>query len=239
MRKSNLFKSILLIALFIAAISCSKDDDDSKEPDVARMAISEKVQAIQVPNAMKNSNNQYAQQASGYVTMIQGIVNTFTYFEPPEGAQQLKSTSTEGTYTWSYGGITIYMTYEETATKYLWSVDVDEGYGRMRYIEAEEFKTGASGWMKIYDYTGTVSGVMLLYEWVVNADDSVLLKMSDSEGGFKIEILGRPDNSGYARYYVENVLWYEFIWNSDGSGSYAFYDNGTPYESGTWTAADL
>lgn len=240
------FNFYMVMALcLICLYSCSKDDEDNNgtSPEVASLEIAQKVNNIQVPEVIANSDHEYAQQVTGYVDMIHDIGSFFTYFEPPDDAQVIKEKSTvdEETYYWTDGVNSIWMTYYESSENYHWDVDVDFGEGRTPYIRCEEMKDGSSGIMNIYsyyEYSGNAQ-YAFVYQWQIQDDDSVLLELFNNEGGFKLEILGNTNSSGYAKYFIAGELFYEFLWNSDGSGLYKYYSNGEVFMEDNWTVDDL
>ncbi|MFW5656734.1 MAG: hypothetical protein ACOC3T_02225 [Bacteroidota bacterium] len=230
--------SFMFLFGLVIITGCSKDEDDdnNKPPEVVSPEIQSKLDEINVPENLANSQTWYALQVSAYVAQIKSINSYFAYFDPVEGAEY-----DDGVYFWTNGGQSVWLNYTETSNTYGWEMDVDFGNGRVDYISAEQQKDGSSGWLRVYDYTESTTGNFIYeYNWEILGDDSVVLSWSNSEDGFNLEIKGSPDDSGYAKYFENNVPVYEFVWNSDGSGYYTTYDDTGELENTTnWTTDNL
>lgn len=246
MKRVKNFFLLLTLGVVVMMSSCSKDDDkdNGSDPEVFRLVLEERLENIDVPEAMKTTSHPYASQAAGYVETIKGIASYFDFFVPDENAQilSLKSTAEEPVYFWSYGGYSIWMYQSETSDAYKWNVDWDFGSGRVKYISAEEKKDGSGGWMKIHNYTNPAAAeddFLFQYVWGFDDDNNATLTMSDYTGGFNLEIKANTDLSGSAQYLYDQQLQYEYLWNPDGSGSYSYYVDGEVFMSESWTAGDL
>jgi hypothetical protein len=138
-------------------------------------------------------------------------------------------------WTWTAGEVTVWMTFVESATKYTWTYDIDyQGTGRVTYIYAEEEKDGSAGMLKLFGaYSSTATAE---YSWTVASDGTVdfIYLAGDAENMLKITVKANPDGSGVVDYYVNNVMFYHLIWNTDGSGSWVYY-YGDQSMSGTWS----
>ncbi|MBN1768792.1 MAG: hypothetical protein JW842_09805 [Prolixibacteraceae bacterium] len=237
-------KRILLFAFIttlFAVTACNEDEDPIVSPEATSMKIVEKLDKLEVPLAMRNSDNEYAQQAVGYVEDVKNIASYFDYFEIPEGAEhtRLKSTLNQDEYYWTDGQNEIWEIYTETSDGYTWQIDIDMGYGRQKYFFAEEDKDGNYGSMQVYDFTGETSSWLIKYEWSFDAAGNAELVWLLADNSMKYEVKSNVDNSGYARIYLAGALFYNFVWNSDGSGSVAIYaEESDPYTE-SWTVADL
>jgi hypothetical protein len=176
------------------------------------------------------------------VNSVKGVSSYFNFIQVPEDAERESNKSSLGgdVYYWKYGKFEMWETITETATKVVWTVDVDAGTGagRVKYIEAEEMKDGSSGFMRIYNMETEVNDWLVSYEWSFDAAGNATMLWLDSEGTFKYEVKVNIDESGFAKMYTEGVLFYHFLWNKDGSGSYTYYFDGTS-ETYTWSVADL
>ncbi|HKK81677.1 MAG TPA: hypothetical protein VJ909_05475 [Prolixibacteraceae bacterium] len=238
-------KRILLFALTVVVVAftgCSEDEDINSSPEATVLKITEKLEKLDVPSAMRNSDHEYAQEAVGYVEEVKNIGSYFDFFEIPEDAEHtsLKSTLNQDEYYWTDGENEIWMTYTETSGGYTWQIDVDMGYGRQKYLFAEEDKDGNYGNMKIYDFAGETSGWIIQYEWTFNQAGDAELIWELADGSMRYVIKSNIDYSGYARIYFSGALFYDFVWNSDGSGSVTMYDDdGEVFYTESWTEADL
>lgn len=235
MKKFNLLFSVILAGLLLV-VGCSKNNDDDNPPEVVQLAIQEKLDEIQVPAALANSQSIYALQVNAYVSSIKAMASYFMFFDPVDGAEY-----DNGTYFWTSGTQSIWMDYSENSGAYVFNMDVDFGAGRTNYISSEEKKDGSGGWIRIYDISDDIDGDYIFeYTWEINSDGSVKVSFIDNEDGDLLELVGNTDNSGHVYSYVGEVLEYEFVWNSDGSGYYNEYDdNGDKIDEESWTLADL
>ena len=231
------FLSIVL--LIIAFSGCKKDDSGGME--VAQMKLEEKLSKLDVPEVMKNSTNSYAETAVGCVDYVKGISDYFSWFDIPDDAQYQGLKSTQGeVYTWSYGGFSIWETYNDTGSKYTWQVDIDGGAGRQKYLYSEEDYNGDNGRMEVSDYTTSDNDLIYSYVWYFNSAGDATLTWQDAAGSFKYEVKSNIDLSGSAKMYSIGKLFYNFQWNSDGSGSCEYYDtDGSVILSDTWSVSDL
>lgn len=237
-------KRILLFAFLtalFAVTACNEDEDPIVSPEATSMKIVEKLDKLDVPTAMRNSDNEHAQQAVVYVEEVKNIANYFDYFEIPEGAEHtsLKSTLNQDEYYWTDGQNEIWEIYTETSDGYTWQIDIDMGYGRQKYFYAEEDKDGNYGSMKVYDYTGETSNWIIQYEWFFDAAGNAELIWELADGSMKYEVKSNIDYSGYARIFMSGELFYNFEWNSNGSGSVTYYFEGSDPYTESWTVADL
>jgi hypothetical protein len=232
--KNWLLLSILLLVLTV--VSCKKDVEEDIE--ATRMKLIDRVENLDVPEVMKNSSNDNAKTAVGYVDMVKGVANYFTWIEVPEDAQRVSLKSSDDVYFWSYGGVTVWETLTETSTAYKWVIEIDNGTGRKKYLESEEQKDGSYGIMKVYDEDG--STILFTYEWEFDAAGNGTILWKDASESFIYDVTVNVDNSGYAKWISEGVLIYHFLWNSDGSGSYSYYDtDGEVLLSENWDVEDL
>jgi hypothetical protein len=234
----------LYVALFVAVLfsfsACN--DDNGNDIEVTKMKIIQKLEKLDVPAKMKNSNNSNAKTAVSYVEQVKGIHDYFTWFDIPEDAVRQKSATLSGSdvYFWTYGGVSVWETYTESSSKYVWEVEVDMGTGRQKYIYAEEGRSGDYGFMEIYDYTSSTKTTLFRYDWTFDSKDNATVVWKDAAETFKLEIKANVDLSGSAKWYDEGKLFYFFQWNTDGSGFYKFYDeNGSIALEESWSVSDL
>ncbi len=159
MNTNKFFTLLALMGLsFMLVISaCNKDDDDdnpnpgdqSKTP-----ALEEKADLVSVPQAMMESSDPKAQEAVTMVGLMSSMTSYFNYFQPPEGATQVGTKSTNESWTWFDGEYYWYYTYTETGTKYYWEIKI--GLSESEYFDfivAEEAMDGQSGSIKIFGST--------------------------------------------------------------------------------------
>jgi hypothetical protein len=190
---------------------------------------------IEAPAALASSSDPQASMCNSYIQMANSITSFASYFEVPEGATPIstKSTGVES-YTWSYGGVTIFWTLTETTDKYIWTIsisDAEHGIVKGKYMEAEETKDGKSGQLIVYNYTAD-GEAMGTFSWETLVDDTFNFKYEYS--GILIELNVYSDNSGTLDYTIDSALLYHFEWAADGSGSWVMY-SGETETSGTWS----
>lgn len=230
--KNRYFLTLLLFVLVFGA--CKKDAEEKIE--ATRMKLVDKLEKLDVPEAMKNSSNSNAQQAVSYVDMVKGVADYFSWFEVPEGA--VRSKSTDEVYFWTYNGVTVWETLSETSTSYKWTIEIDTGSGKIKAYESEEKKDGSYGVLKVFNESG--SSAIYTYEWTFDSAGNGSIIWKDATESFVYDVTVNVNKSGEAKWTSNGDLFYHFSWNSDGSGSYYYYgDNGEVLLSESWTVNDL
>lgn len=232
---------LIAVALVLSFNSCKKDE---VELEATKMKLIERLEKLNVPEVMRDSENPNAQLAVGYVDQVKGIEGYFSWFEVPEDATHEKSATIAGgdVYYWSYGGASVWETYTESGSKYIWQIDVDygTGTGRQKYMYSEEEKDGSYGQLQIFNIEEEESEkYVFMYEWKFDSNENANLVWKDYEETFFYEIQSNSDLSGYAKLISSGELLYHFLWNTDGSGSYKWYGDGEVFEEDSWTVADL
>lgn len=227
-----------LILVLVVTFSGCKDTEDAVE--ATKVQLIDRLEKLDVPEKMKTSQNEYAKEAVGYLNEVKGISSYFDYLTVPDDAEYESNKSTLGgdTYYWGYDGFEMWETITETSSKNIWQVDVNAGAGRLKYIVAEEMKDGSSGFMEIYDFTQEVNEWIYRYEWSFDSAGNATLLWTWAGETFEYEIKSNVDLSGSAKYYMGGELIYDFMWNSDGSGSCTTSMFGFT-ETVTWSASDL
>lgn len=121
---------LILTGFMVVFSSCEKDEEFN--PEMTKLRITEKIENLDVPPAMQNSDNEYAQQAVGYVEEVKGIAIFFDFFDVPDDAEhtRLKSSLGGDEYYWTDGENEIWEIYTETSGGYTWQIDVDMGVCR-------------------------------------------------------------------------------------------------------------
>lgn len=240
LNKNIMKNTITLIILLTALIFSSCSKNDAEEYEATKMKLIEKLDKLDVPAAMKSSDNDYAVTATGYVDEVKGIADYFSYIEVPEGSKHSKVNGNDE-FEWDYAGYAIYETFYETSSSYVWEIDIDVDGNRLEYIVSKEDKDGMGGSMEILNAFGTEDTDLSIftYNWEFDESDNAKLTWASSDGSFKHEITSNTDYSGSAIMYVNGEIFQEFIWNSDGGGSTAYYMGGVPMMEDTWTADDL
>ena len=238
MKKFYKFLMPLAIAsLFIVINGCSKDDDNGDEPVFVEPAFAGESQLITAPEGLSESTDYHAYMAQLNIMMVNAYTSMFSQIVPPEGATKVKSTakSTTGsiTYTWTDGIYSVWLTFTETATKYIWEYDIDMGNGRIDFIYAEQQKDGMSGSLKFNDPEIELSWDVLI-SWSINTDGSIIWSLTNYFDDEMVEIKCNSDYSGYVKFYENSILLYEIIWDALGNGSWTDYTEVPPL-TGSWT----
>ena len=225
---------ISIAILFLAFNSCKKDD--TQGVTATKMKLADNLAKLGIPEVMKNSSNSNAQQAVGYYDQVMGIENDFTWFNLPSDA-----THDGDNYYWSYGGLSLWEVYSESGSNYDWDIYVKTTEtSKQKYFHSEESKDGKTGKMEIYNYASATDDELLSYQWTFDSKGNMTMTESSGDGSFEYEIVSNIDLSGSSKMYSDGKLFYSFQWNSDGSGSYVYYnDDGTVALTQTWAVSDL
>lgn len=99
-----------------------------------------------LPDGLENSTDQYADECYGFVEAAVDMSGFIDNMEVPGEAQSGAKDSWQ--WTWHAGAesYTFYWTYEETATKRMWTMDIQYNNGpRYNYIDAWETLDGSQG----------------------------------------------------------------------------------------------
>jgi hypothetical protein len=248
-------RALFLLGIALFAVSCSKDDDAKPSLEEATLSLTSNNQVITAPAAMASSEDPYAQMAAGYVGIANSMSAYLSYFNKPNGAVKstTKITAANGrtaeagdviVYTWTdaNSGTSIAYQISEESDRYVFEIFY-KGSGQsdwLKYFQAEEKKDKSSGFMKVYDIfgiTGDDASVALVdYEWT-RVGDILNFTVTDYSGAIKVElVINTKTKAGSVVYTFDGVKAYSMIWESNGNGSWAFYDEqGNVSESGTWT----
>lgn len=245
--------SIFLLSLMFLFSGCKKDDNGgggtTDEPQTPGILGEEEL--ITLPAGLLASDDENAEMVVDWVESATDMTSFVDQMTPPDNAIRTKSTMEEQyTWTWNYppNVYTLIWTYNETATKYEWDLDIELNSVRFNYIDAWEAKDGNSGevmfnfnWVCIYDEEATECEEFLyIYKWEYD-NEGVLQyecrwESTDDEIDYLYRwvILYNPDGSGSVAYYLTDVLLYEVVWDSLGNGSWTYYF-GTSTMTGSWT----
>ncbi|MCB9210529.1 MAG: hypothetical protein H6610_10415 [Ignavibacteriales bacterium] len=232
----------LLIIFLIFVISCSDDDSPSSPESQTAKELSMKV--IDIPNAIKQSSNPYAQQVNVFTTLANSFSVYSFYFTPPSGNQQFLKVNEDWTKSWTVNNITINMNYFENTTDFGWSIylsgtDGEQTFNNTLFLEAQETIGTQQGTFKIYDpNSNTVAS-----EWTYFTTTSDVYNLSlfsyNGDNSNKLEIISNNDNSGEFTYYEmasgDFTIDKRVAWNADGTGQWWEYDStGTLIDSGSF-----
>lgn len=238
------------VILAMLATGCKKDDP---APAFEEFSFDAEEVLAKLPDGLKNSTDEYAQQCVGFIESAVDMSSFFDNMTPPDDARQTDKKGSSGTWswTWSYMGesYTFYWTYDEDNTKRYWTMEIQFGDGpRYDYIEAWEMKDGSQGWLSfnfnwvyIYDDSEDYEDLYWTYTWRTDGDGTYYFDWyyDSSESGYQYlmhyDIVINPDGSGSIDYYSADVLFYHMEWDAAGNGSWAYY-LGDYTMTGAWTA---
>ncbi len=259
MKKFNKYFLPLLLIVLIAFVSTCKKDEETAPPTFQSLSFNDEEIIDRIPDAMLNSTDENAQQCVSDIESAADWSGFYSNFTPPSNATKVssKSTNSEGTWKWTYPidashSVTFYWTYEETSTKYTWTMDVQYNDGPMYdYVDAWELKDGTQGevkynfaWVCVYDeeYSDNCDDLFWIITWNKNSSGVInytfVYESSDPEYSYylKYELVSNPNGSGTLDYYYLGDYWhYHYEWDSEGNGSWVWYMSGEVYMSGSWT----
>jgi hypothetical protein len=245
----------LLLAIALFAFSCSDDDEKaSSSLENQALSLTESSTVIVAPSAMQASDDSYAQTAVSYISMANAMSGYLSYFKIPEGSVKSSSRITAANgraqntgdvvvYTWhdANSGYSVGYQISEVSDSYVFEIFIilPGETAWLKYFHAEEKKDRSEGFMNIYDIFGVegddTSVVWLAYKWG-RSGDIFTFSVSDHSGDFNFKLaVNEKTKAGNVVYYFDGVKQYEMSWNSDGSGTWAYYDaEGNLDEEGSW-----
>ncbi|OSY88944.1 hypothetical protein WH52_04575 [Tenacibaculum holothuriorum] len=231
MKTLNKLSYLLILVISFSLISCGGNDENVQEEEqlssVVMKDFKEKVSAMQLPSTMQNSSNQYAQQANAQFNAVKGLSQGYiTLLTIPATATsssvndnlQAKSASNSKTYTWTANGVTIKYIISESSDRYTFSYTTTYNGTSTKLMDGYQLKNGSYAEAKLYD-NNTVVGTL---KWWVNGD---VAKIEINSDNIKLVLETNTKNkSGFIKVYEYSNLVEEFIWNTDGSGTYKNYN---------------
>jgi hypothetical protein len=262
MKKFHKYFLPLLLVIAIAFVTGCKKDDDDEPPTFEGFGLTEEEIISRIPNGLMNSSDENAQACVDAIESAADWSSFIGDLTPPANATKVnsKSTASEGTWKWSttYEGhtMTYYWTFEETATQYRWTMQIQfDSDTKYNYIEAWELKDGTQGevkfnfgWTCIYyelyyeEYYEDCEDLYWIYTWNINADGVInytfVWESSDPEYPYYLqyELVLNSDGSGTLDYYSAggSTHWH-YEWDALGNGSWVWYYDDEVYMSGTWS----
>ncbi|EHO41282.1 hypothetical protein Calab_1664 [Caldithrix abyssi DSM 13497] len=236
----RLFRMSLFLVLIggLVLFSCSEDkkDDGTNATDTPPEGVS--ITEIEVPPALLQSTNQYAQMAVGTINFVNSFKGYVGFFNPNVGLQS----DTDGppwVYTWSDGGLTITLTITIEDNQYHWVLTFNGTDGEMQYnnfvmYEAWQNLDGTYGKLVVYD--PEYQNISSEWTWVQDDQGVITVTFINHYDQSKIIVTQNQDLSGTLEVYENNILTMKISWNADGSGNWWTYDDdGTLTGSGSWT----
>jgi len=238
----KIIRSLLIFAsASIVLNACSKKETPGpsvtyKSPTTAHANIT--IPAGLQAQAGKDSVN--AMIAVSYMGIANGLGSYSSFFNLP-GGQATTATANGAVYSWSYSGVSEWMTYSVLSDKYTWTYEwKTPELARFTYISAQEAKNGSSGSWEIYDPSNASHTVVWDYSWTLTGTvySATMNFYNSGSATTKFVVLDNGNNSGSFQYFEGTMKKADIEWNSNGTGTYWFSDDGTnPTATGSWTAA--
>ena len=245
-------KTLKILFLFttlfslILATGCKKEDDTQPQGNAREFQL----KTVTAPDAMTQSSDPGAQQAAGYMYMVNGLATYGTMMTPPKSADavHLKS-SNEGNpeiYTWNVddgndNNYSVTLTITETPESYRWDMKVDgllDGHQvhDLIFLKAEQYKDGHDNLFIVYDLEKPLTP-SLKFNW--HKTNDVFYLTFEEPQDIYVSFVINPDNSGSidAKEWTEEEeyqMTYTATWDPSGHGEYWEYDNGEVIEHGNW-----
>ncbi len=244
----SLLKIIPIVSL-LTIIACGSDDnaDTQEKPNNNNnnttttdalgsvSKVGENIQAIDIPEGLKNNDDPRAQEAELTFTYLKTLTSSFSSFLLiPDNAtttglgQKNLGIQNTTTYTWSANGITINYAITDKGDSYGYVYNIISPDFSGKLFEGASKKDGSSFNLTIFEQDGTTS-LMVTYDKSASTETLV---MTTSEGE-KIEFVSLSNGSGSIKVFEGASLTTEMKWNADGSGSLTDYEENETY---TWTA---
>lgn len=231
--------SIIMLATLIISSSCSKNDeriiDNSDTLSEVMQPFQEKIELIDIPQALKDNSNVDALTVTNQFNTIKSFGTVFSnYLIIPDNASTSNSSAkntavnASKTFSWSEGDVSITYTITELADRYtfLYSINSNEYSGEVLngYILKDE--TYATFTLK-NDQDGNV---YLTSKWWFD-NSSVKTEIVNNQN-FKYKLDANLDNkSGEIELFDNTNLLVKYLWDENGDGSITTYTTGSPITS--------
>ncbi len=190
--------------------------------------------------AQANKDSINAILAVSYLSLANSLGSYAADFTLP-GGQETTTTSNGAVYFWTYSDYSYWMTYSVLSDKYSWTYEWQTpDLARFTYISAEEARNGASGNWKIYDAENAAHAVVWDYSWTLTGSvyNSTMNFYQERGATAKFVVVDNGNKSGNFKYFEGTSKKADITWNTNGSGTYWFSENGTDATgSGSWTAS--
>ncbi len=253
MSKNKWLVLLGMLALTFVMAGCSDDDDPAAPTGDGSPDYGNNYQAPTVPQGMQQSQDPQAAMANAYVNMFAQMSAGMGFMEPPAGAKSAQDDGPPWTYTWSYTGDGMDITYTLVIDEdmmgdvaiWTWNVYFDgtiegEVFDNYNMYSAWEAQDGSEGGFEFYDYPS--QDVLFSWYWSYNADGSFDYEMIGYDSGvpqMQILLSVNLDGSGFLEFDEWNgtawVIDFYVEWDALGNGSWIQYTDGVQTSSGNWT----
>jgi hypothetical protein len=233
--KTNLLKSVCVLFLVLVAVSGCKKDDETPSNSYQAPSLATNIKVVEVPSKLSSSSDAHAQIAAGYMNMANAFSAYTAYFTVPSNAVQSKTKSSGTVYSWSYGGVTVKLTYNDDGINRNWAWYLND----IKYLDCQESILGKSGSFNVYDIEHPTIGAVLVYNWSQTATNvTATMKMIGSDSYFFKIVSALDGKSGtFDMYEGTSEAGLHFVnvtWLANGSGSWWMIYGEANY-SGSWT----
>ena len=228
--------TFLLLSVIIGFTSCSNDDEiQEKELASVTEEFQEKITQMDLPSALESSENTYAQEAAFEFNIVKSLALNFSNFlivpeyastsSKPEGtASKSAKTLNSKTYTWSEDGVTVSYTITEESDRYTFNYFIESADFTGKFLSGYQLKDGSYAEFSMKDEDLTIT-----FKFWVNGDT---IKAELIFGDEKIQLeTNTTTKEGTIKVFNGSYLTYEYVWSSNGTGSYTNYETGDTY---TW-----
>lgn len=240
-------KTLKLFILFTSALalvlvsSCKKDDDNNPNNNAKQY----ETKTVTVPDAMAQSSDPGAQEATAYLNMVNSMATYGSMMTPPSKSTPVTNYKDGGTevYTWEVNegmnNYTATLTITETATMYSWQMSItgtmdSYTFTNFVFISAETTIDGMSSSITLYEFDG--SGIAMTMSWQDNGS-SVTFNF-EVPGSIRLTVSVNADNSGWMEVYEWNgssyYLDFRIEWTATGNGQWWEYIDGVISDSGSF-----
>lgn len=229
---STLFM-FLALAMSIGFTSCKKDKDEEK-PFVTNASKFSDPNFIKVSSAFTNNTSTDAQQALGYAQSIKSTLQAYSSFFSIPADASYAAGKVVGVWTWNYQGYSAEYIVEEIGNRYVftytWTYLGSQYYSFTGWEEMD----GSAGKLEM---TIVDANELFTINWT-NNNNSFVIDMTNTDAGVVYSrYVGtyNSDGSGNVKYYDGTDLYYEAIWNTNGSGTATTYNSdGTVDDTYSW-----
>jgi len=227
--------AFLFLSVMIGFTSCSSDEEiQEKELASVTEEFQQKINQIDLPSALENSENSYALQASSYFNSVKALGLSFsalltvpqnaTSSSKPSGTAS-KGINNSKTYTWSSDGITVSYTITEQSDRYSFYYYVESTDFTGKLMSGYQLKDGSYAEFSLYNEGLVVS----IFKFWLNGD-TIKAELISDDSKIYLET-NSSTKEGFIKVYEAGALTYEFTWNADGTGSYTNHETGDIF---TW-----
>ncbi len=248
----SILKWVLILtaaSFLVISLACSSgdsvDDDSPNGPSTEDPPEFLSIRAIDIPDAMRQSDDTKARLISGYIDEINSYGE---HLIEPDFSRKLSAFTAvynDGQPDWIdtvvIGQLTVIIEIYDDPDFYAWNWFYDGYDGQLNYtnwqaMHAEVHKTMGFGNFIIYDPAS--SGISRQWNFGYLDQGVYNMDLSDYSGGQRFDARENPDGSGRLEYYLQDgqdfVLQLRAEWQADGSGSWWEYDNDVQTGSGNW-----